>query len=60
MYRDNERDKRQTPCWVTRRQYRQERTKDEFLRDIVSSTKARGSKLGSQEQKVRRMKGLRM
>jgi len=35
-------------CWVTRRQYRQEGTNDEYLRDVVSSTNALGSELGGQ------------
>ena len=41
-------------------QYRQEGTKDEYLRDVVSSTNALGSKLGGQEQTAGRWKGMRM
>jgi len=41
-------------------QYRQEGTKDEYPRDVVSSTNALGSKLGGQEQTAGRWKGMRM
>jgi len=45
------------PFRVTRRQCTQEGTKNESRRDVVSSTNARGSKLGSQEQTLRCRRG---